>query len=133
MKANELMIGDWVFYSKKAFPYKIKLLGENLCKLDGIDNCVEIDKIHPVLLTEEVLKKNVFDQRFHTSCEQQYISYSLSNNKGHRIVIVDFKDGKLNSIEVYGFLIDIESHSISSVHQFQHALRLCGIEKEIEL
>ena len=133
MKANELMIGDWVFYSKKAFPYKIKLLGENLCKLDGIDNSVEIDEIHPVLLTEKLLKKNGFDQNFHTSWEQQYISYSLSNKKGERIVIVNFKEGKLFSLEVYGFLIDVESYSTNSVHQFQHAMRLCGIEKEIEL
>ena len=133
MKSTDLMIGDWVFYSKKAFPYKIKLLGENLCKLDGIDDSVDLEEIHPVLLTEKTLKKSGFNVGQYSSWTQHHTSYSLLNDKGHRIVVVDFKEGKLNSIEVYGFLIDIESHSISSVHQFQHALRLCGIEKEIEL
>lgn len=133
MEAKELMIGDWVFYSKKAFPYQIKLLGENLCKLDGIDDSVDLEEIYPVLLTEKTLKKSGFNVGQYSSWTEHHTSYSLLSDKGRRIVIVDFKEGKLNSMEVYGFLIDIESHNIKSVHELQHAMRLCGIEKEIVL
>lgn len=115
------------------------------------DLTVYIDKLEPIPLTPEILEKNGFERKQYTIdiVDGQEIEYD-----GYRHILC--QDGVQYDI-ILGdscggyFDLEIESSSrneagerilISSrlsldyvefVHQLQHALRLAGIEKEIEV
>ena len=120
MEANELsckdiMVGDWV---------RIKIIQHNT-KVTNIDaNSVyteaafpiRYDEIEPIPLTAEILEKNGFIKE----------SREFQRNTFQYCVLTD------------GLWIDISEENyfegkLEFVHQLQHALRLCGIEKEIIL
>ena len=119
MKPNELMIGDWVYrpdcYSK------VKEIRENgIIGLDHLRGIISFTELEPIPLTPEILEKNgfVYDSKdklfedIYPRISMLYAQYRLVEN------------GCIN----YG-----EMHEIKYVHQLQHALRLCGKNKEIEL
>jgi hypothetical protein len=121
MKANELMIGDWVkCKDPKCEGHQIDLidLGNEEVGLDGeIDN---FEDICPIPITQEILEKNgfVFNHDIFDGI------YPMVN-----IIYCDYKlladDGK--------YINGGETNNIKYVHELQHALKLCGIEKEIVL
>lgn len=146
MKANELMIGDWVridepdkyagatgqiqslMYHREddAAYFNVFIQG----KFGYVSRDVCSDDIRPIPLTAEILEKNGFENigddtyqleekpcwfwvdffRHTYGCEYDTSTYEYEDDE-HRL-------------KLYG---------IPSVHELQHALRLCGIEKEIEL
>lgn len=140
MKTSELMIGDWVNYrpgwvkeetgeveyeSESMFPIKLTCIFEDLVQYDdeftdGIINTIEVAdyEIFPIPLTAEILEKNGFvynDLPFLQNWQQFGLSLYQGGN-GYRI-----NCGENVSMK------------ISSVHELQHAIRLCGIDKTIEL
>ena len=133
MKANELMIDDWVLYEGE--PYQIRKLGiygvdrdgedyPAVCvgKPIGISLIVERNEIEPIPLTAEILEKNEFHEKWDRDIilmECDTITIEIGNN--YKL----YKDGKMYLRRVLAPLY--------YVHQLQHALRLCGIEKEIVL
>lgn len=146
MKANELMIGDWVridepdkyagatgqiqslMYHREddAAYFNVFIQG----KFGYVSRDVCSDDIRPIPLTADILEKNGFENigddtyqleekpcwfwvdffRHTYGCEYDTSTYEYEDDE-HRL-------------KLYG---------IPSVHELQHALRLCGIEKEIEL
>lgn len=107
MKANELMIGDWVIGCSRE-PFKI-----------GIIDPVFLywNEVQPIPLTPEILEKNGFVVES---------NYPYGNPLQYCILVDD------------RLWIDISGENffegeLEYVHQLQHALKLCGIEKEIEL
>lgn len=146
MKANELfkfnlMIGDWVFFATR------------LTKINGIaeggfsvnlehEGWQSISAIEPIPLTAEILEKNGF--KFDGSGQRSMMLISGPHfSEGIRYNI--YVGLKKKTIEVF------VAHPVEKspnwrksnkvylevcglyVHELQHALRLCGIEKEIEL
>lgn len=122
MKTAELMIGDWVMRrGEPTMVYEIDEYYERInTEPDGYNaiTCIEISEVTPISLTTEILKKNGFQQ----------------------ISINEYVSGKVTiSILVEEFLVIIKSGNarvritIKYVHELQHTLRLCGIEKEIEI
>ena len=118
MKAKELMIGDWVFikdYPIKALPQKVK--PEHFVR-----SLVEFE---PIPLTPEILEKNgwIKDGYFYKAEDGSYIQL------GELFEHASFR------AEKHGIPREIQTspHLLKYIHQLQHALRLCGIEKEIEL
>lgn len=116
MKANELMIDDWVLcthYEDKPF-----------YKQFGLGDFVKGDYsfCEPIPLTDEILRKNGF-QYFHKNfC-------SLSYDHPFKLEMEQWPDENgLGGLWTICGIIEIRF-----VHQLQHALRLCGIEKTIEL
>ena len=78
-------------------------------------------QFQPIHLTQEILEKNGFvyaDLPF----EYFYEGYGL------RIYGGNFADGHSNWYIICGINV---SMSVTHVHELQHALRLCKIEKEI--
>ncbi len=127
MEANELMIGDWVLYNNQ--PHQIRQLGifgENrdgddypaVCvgKPNSIGLILERNEIEPIPLTPEILEKNGFSENY----REEDLSYAQSC-------------GDVIGIHIYGTNGLMEEMYFKYVHELQHALRLCGIEKEIEL
>lgn len=126
MKANELMIGDWVYckpHKKNAKVYRIdQANGKGNGWVAVVDGDFYEDRIEPITLTDEILKKNGFEYR-----HKNYTSLSYE----HPFQLKMNKWPDENGLGGIWTLCDIIE--IRFVHQLQHALRLCGIDKEIKL
>lgn len=137
MKANELMIGDWVYYNPNVFiedeyeptkPIKITKItsGEDIDL--AIEGCYS-----PIPLTAEILEKNGFvnndgDFRFFKADEE---SYYFGFESVHYYFVTHFCNVTKEFSQ--GGMQNQSKGIFTYVHQLQHALRLCGIEKEITL
>ena len=132
MKASELTIGSWVKATDngavplpseiaKMLPRagKVVAINGDTVVLDFVDFGFMLDAIEPVPLTTEILENNGFiynDNPVNPAFE------------GHGLYIFShWKSGYSVNVGVW------RSIEFSSVHELQNALRLCGIEKEIEL
>lgn len=133
MKANELMLGDYVTFrecQQDAIPTIVKIWqinGDNeaFVSIDGSDGLDEIsidDEIVGIPLTEDILEKNGF-QYFH----RDYAS--LSYDDKFRLLMVKWPDE--NGFGGLWTLCDIIE--IEFVHELQRALRVCKIDKNIVL
>lgn len=121
MKANELMQGDWVKTKYGNFARVAE------CYQDGSiftqageykEELFDVGEFEEVPLTTEILEKNGFvnsDLPFEQSWQQYGLSIYGTTGSYH-----------INC----GINVSMD---VSNIHQLQHALRLCGIEKEIEL
>lgn len=108
MKANELMIWDWVYIEQgdELAPIKVSCIME--------DNNTEW--LHPIPLTAEILEKNGWDEEWINGgwCYNHKLRFLLSLNLN--------KDSFYLSITNHGVYIHY-------VHELQHALRLCGLNE----
>lgn len=122
LTAKDLMIGDWVCFDGDTEH-------TNPVQIDGISTeeaCVDgdwYDVWEPIPLTAEILEENGWE------------SYSHENTpiwgmiQGFEIVLAWMS---------YYWQLCVDGTiyrqiQIKHVHELQHALKLCGIEKEIEL
>ncbi len=131
MKANELMVGDYV-YNHRNWECPIVEIHKNSAVVIARHYGEEeffLSDLRPIPLTEEILKKNGFDtsdpevKQYHFTEDGQSYHFSLRQ-------MYNQKDNKPNGYSFYAFSV---LTIIDYVHQLQHALRLCGIDKEIEL
>lgn len=145
MKIKELSIGDWVNYKGESFSIdgvNIEMVSQNnrivgfqemavlrIGALKAIN--VKVRDLSPIPLTPEILEKNGFVKESEVSYERfewresGSVAITLNRDsfsKSETFVLTTFKIG------VNGWLLRIEY-----VHELQHAIRLAGIEKEIEL
>ena len=133
MKPNELMIGDWVqvpslIDNMEHYDALFKVRQLRDCDLDVIGfKELKYNEIAPIPITAEILKKNGF-------VKQDYDGWLISENNGRRLIEyrTDYFDGLLiiNYVEEPYSKISIK---LKYVHELQHALRLCGNEKEIKI
>ena len=133
MKANELMIGDRVYrpdcYSK------VKEIRENgIIGLDPFRGIIGFEELKPIPLTKEILEKNgwekcnidVVDDDEQYGCA--YGSFYVTWWRKVKLLSCYFEDK--NAGLHYEMISELPT---KHVHKLQHALRLCGIDKEIEL
>lgn len=122
LKITDLSVGDWVRWNDKTY---------RVCLIDGISLTVElaeeaggtievaIDELFGIPITPEILEKNGISKTYESD------EYAVYKGEG------------FNVTEYYTELWEFEKHrnrmKIRNVHQLQHALRLAGIEKTIEL
>ena len=137
MKANELMIGDWI--TMNGIPIQVTRLS-----IHG-----EYQNVEPIPVTSEIIEKNFplednFGPKvnFHIgrTCELENGS-ELWIGKWHNGATLDEKE-KTGVDPADGWWEIVYSEQpylyecgmkVRFVHELQHALRLCGIEKEIVL
>ena len=113
MKANELMIGDWVSVDVCCIPtpcVKVTAIGDDYVQVYDTERELAIEEICPICLTPEILEKNG-------------IKYQYGNPW--------YQGGDEDGIEIH-FALYCQM-KLQYVHQLQHALRLCEINKEIKL
>lgn len=131
MKAKELMLGDLVTFKdclKDEHPVIVKIwqinaYGEALVFINGSDTLDEIsinDEIVGIPLTPEILEKNGFECRGAWCVPGEDLGLRQDGDSW----------GLLSYYTEYDALAFCH---IKYVHELQHALRLCGIEKEIAL
>ena len=112
MEAKDLMIGDWV---------QVAPTGRRKMRITWLqEDFGEMEDIQPIPLTDEILKQNGF-KYFH----KNYASLGYKHP-------FQLKMNKWPDENGLGGLWTIcDMIEIRYVHELQHALRLCGIEKEI--
>lgn len=139
MKAEELMIGDWVKrrLDNKNFQIDTIINADETCLLHAPkEGMVFGYMVDPIPLTPEILEKNGFKKTkgycqyvIDTKCD--FIGVGFYNSyftfvHEHYCVNVD------DPIEME-YCQDLEFERKLYVHEFQHLLKLCGIDKEIVL
>lgn len=115
MEAKELMIGDWVKFNNSDLVHQIKAIAGKSVKVDKV-YWYSASKLSPISLTTDVLEKNGFSKNY----REDDLSYAQSC-------------GDVIGIHIFGKGGIMDEMYFKYVHELQHALRLCGIEKEIEL
>lgn len=128
LKINDLSVGDWV---QDANGIYAQILGiENWSdgymlnvRINGVNvGCVPASSAHPIPITPEILEKNGFEV-----CDD---TARLKLDRPHSLWLFKEKERWDLHIPMGGQHINLQ---IEHVHQLQHALRLAGVEKEIEL
>lgn len=130
MEAKELMIGDWCAYGVNC-KGRVTALTEHLITLsvdgDEINGLYMLvpDMVRPIPLTEEILVKNGFDRQYYDDGD----SYWWAVFDGWFNVNFDHSEcseGEFRCVQFRDLVINY-------VHQLQHFLRLCNIDKEISI
>lgn len=137
MESKDLMLGDWV--DVNGLPSQVFELAYNknekemtigiLDPQGEIYSCFEgYDHVAPIPLTDEILEKN---------------GLVLEDEFGYSAFALHFMEDKNLDLELsksesgfWCWSISCDEYCVVQlhyVHQLQHALRLCGIEKDIEL
>lgn len=121
MTTKDLQIGDYIEYRGQII--KVTSLydkgGSNeVGWSDKEDVWVNADNVKPIPITEELLEKNGFKNGQFFA--ELYIQGWHVMSDAHNVCMKNER----------GWDINIQC---GFVHQLQHALRLCGINKEIEL
>lgn len=157
MKAEELMVDDWVLAEGKPVQVtNISVLGGDVIRVINpfmsydiayasniialSNGAKDINKIEPIPITEEILKKNGFKND--VIAQKAIIAEGASNfsvilvSEDNRITLNNI-DEYINSFNKWHVHIDTEdmrtmcTSEITYVHELQHLLKLCKIEKEI--
>ena len=149
MKANELMIGDWVT-SRKWIEKPFRLINVTEKKgdffygrtaEDSIVGPFFIEELEPIPLTPEILEKNGWEKDDDGFYEPIMELNEVSKDRKGESIWIEW------SIEKHELDVSKETPNIRTsigcmnrvyivcefVHELQHALNLCGIEKEIIL
>lgn len=136
MDCKSLMIGDWVLVN--GTPMQIQSIdsiddeiyaGDELyCLVE--DRVHSEDKVEPILLTAEILEKN--GMKWLSTEPSGRITYISIEPP---IIATWLKDHWLVSVGPAGStkMPYVEIGWLNYVHQIQHALKLCGIDKTIEI
>lgn len=134
MEAKDLMQFDWVCLEDDSTPRQVDFIRTGEVGLYW-NKIVTLPYIKPIPLTPEILEKNGFVANNHV-CPYPYYEYV---NKEHKLEIgFGFPQGNRIIFKEPWVYIDSEYVFIQHlpciyVHQLQHALKVCGIEKEIIL
>ena len=144
------MIGDWVLtldstHKEKVFA-QVDAIEEGQHSILVTRECsnwfVDIDWIEPISLTSEILEKNGFIKKDDRLTDVYHLLVPTGFERSSFTIQVSLEPicGVSTLVKCWGWLPpyngglnDIHLCSANYAHQLQHALRLCGIEKEIIL
>lgn len=136
MKVEELMIGDWVNIfevQKQIEGIRTFKNGDEMVYYDG-DNGNFIKNVTPILLTEEIIEKSGWKKQVWLRYKQSNIvTYDIAN--GHYLEVSDTGFALVDNCSDdgdYGYMSNWIA-DVNYVHELQHALKLCGIKKDIIL
>lgn len=134
MKAQELMIGGFFLYKGNVVEIVSIDGGTETVWIDGkkVSALRKIDDLQPIPLTPEILEKNGF------IIKKKWAQ--IGNFGNSPLIMWHFEDDPI----LHDFKHELEIHQNDTgkvhvkipceyVHELQHALRLCGIEKIIKL
>lgn len=134
MEAKDLMIGDWfnfIIANKMYQPMKVESIEFGDATSEE-DVTTEARELQPIPLTAEILGKNFKKIKLP---DEPYGAYFFGGDDKIKIYIREHTDGlwkvDVDEIEIGG--IRSWRMYVRYVHELQHALRLCKINKEIEL
>ena len=140
MDAKDLMIGDWVNfpiditggeteYDSQTSEYQpmriisISAWNNNAGEAESAEGVIsDIEQLNPIPLTAEILEQNGFRKESYIEVvgglDTYYLGEEIGSFRIHRLQKGYYQFGLAK---------------INFVHQLQHALRLCEIDKEIKV
>lgn len=131
MKAKELMLDDLVYGlypNGKQYPHPFRIAAVDIYPTNKSPRIVTVggygfqeEHLAPIPLTDEILKANGFEY-FHKNFA------ALDRESTFQLEMVEWPNEECIGLWMLGNLIKIRY-----VHELQHAFKLCGIKKEIEL
>ena len=125
MKANELMIGDWVYNNVADITFQVypQFFSQWHNRPEQFEAIIQ-----PIPLTKEILEKNGWISKRDGSGDFIYMrentqGYGSNDMTVTKNIVGNFQmiHGSFNGISVY------------YVHELQHCLKLVGIDKEITI
>ena len=119
MKKEDLMVGDWYSIPTTASRSRCRKYRERMVMLDYND-LYEYDEIEPIPMTAEILAQNGFSKS-RLMGEQRHFTYYI----GPSLSMLAIYDAD------FSVHIGDGARYVKNVHQFQHILKDCGIDKEI--
>lgn len=131
MKAEELMIGDWVYNTHNRQPEQVCEIREHMVML-AYNDLYDYDEIEPIPLNDEILQKNGFrrvGERW--GCGDELNSYYFGNGQDIDIHLPTNSDKYMLVIRDH-VSPDPDYQLISRlkhVHKLQHALKEYKYEK----
>ena len=133
MNTRDLMINDWVLYTefgKNEF-HRIENVEPTRVWLKGCKTYIPDVLIDAIPLTPEILQKNGFALK-----PDGWLYCEDKGNEEQDYIFIQFRKG-CDGIRIceLNFIGKVQAtfRQIQYVHELQHALRLCGIEKDIVL
>ena len=152
MKANELMIGDYIYqhHPKDNTPHIVKVSADTFdlmyrMEIGFIQEQSPLYRIiEPIPLTPEILEKNGFHingipnsitsvKAIDDWSDDTYV-WSRQETPDERMFVSVYIDDPANFfVEVYCQYCHVDGIHVKYLHQLQNALKLCGIDKEIVL
>jgi len=141
------MIGDWFRYSytidgrEKVKTFRISRIENELGKYyvwgNGYGRMCYPDRLEPIPITPEILEKNGFNKLGFEGWEFDSEEERIQDCPIYTILWRrDYPSPHNTSLKITSFVAGIGNFNrfdIKYVHDLQHALRLCGIDKTIEL
>lgn len=129
LDSKSIMIGDWVKNCYEKNERVEQILGNSV--MLAYNDTYYLGEIEPIPLTAEILEKNGFQKNKISNHETLFKivskNYNFLNVRWYGIP--EFELG--NCFDEEGEMKEFTT--IKYVHELQHALRLCKIEKDIEL
>ena len=143
MKTSELMLGDYLYVLPSNMVIKVAAIHRGKvgyhARTDKLA-WIRVDLLRPIPITPEILTKNgfVWNNDYDT-----YSQFTWADGEALYVIIIDIRFYKepicgvetLLQCEVNfkGGVDKIHICHIISVHELQHALTICGIDKKIEI
>ena len=135
LKISDLSVGDWVRWKvyDKTYNICISQITDILVRgvHEGIEYGMKMTQLFPIPITAEILEKNGLFRHERDDDNPELIV--LSN---HFIMARTYTDVDWWRVQIYDEEIageELFNGIIYSVHQLQHAMRLAGVDKEINL
>ena len=143
MQAKDLMIGDWVNYhdDDKIVPKQVsEITNYKQLQLHDKSNWIIVGEKYcePIPLTAEILEKNGFVHRQSVTWGDIFTYTYAIIQKDKVLQYEQYFNLSPHPYDGSGFYWIPEMSAVSAllvvyVHELQHLLRLCGIDKEINL
>ena len=124
MKANELMVGDWVRQKESGLLLQVSEIVPPYIRAKGESGQFEESTIEPVSLTDAILTANDF---YHDSS----IGWLYEDDEYE--VIVSLWSNEYRILYRRDVVVNKRSFRDLAVHELQQARRLVGIETEIKM
>jgi hypothetical protein len=121
LSCKDLMVGDWMRIKVTQRDTKVINIAANNVYTEAVFP-IRYDEIEPIHLTPEILENNGFHEEWDEDIKLM-VCDSIIVEIGNNYKL--YTDGKMY---LHGVLAPLYY-----VHEFQHALRICNIEKEIKL
>lgn len=121
MKVEELMSGDWYWWEAEGKKYPLQVTKDTFKLMDE-----DISNFQPIPITKEILEKNGI------LYEKQSFYYVIKDDNALECTYY-IQQGQ----EDWAIGVDIGAYDCSVfarvkyIHELQHALKLCKIDKEI--
>ncbi len=128
LKISDLSVGDWVITKDGNVtvdiisPLEVVVMNDygNLC-------ACKIEDIEPIPITAEILEKNGFESTTKPNV------FTLTHGKLQLYVSNELDGWHMSFVNFMERLCILQVIRKSNIHELQHALRLAGVEKEINL